>query len=152
MAKKKKSTSEESPKEKKSNTSLFDLISYLTDQKKPWSELTIEEQKAFSPYMINRFLSMDLNLTEAINDLQKYTLIIEKKEAYNLLFNLLPPQRFFLKYIKAEKELPDKEVNLIIKYFSVSKYEAEDYYITLSMTEEGKQIIEDIKQNYIYEK
>ena len=154
MAKSKKKKLEkeipEEPKEKKPG--IFDLISYLTDQKKPWDQLTLEEQKLFNPYMINRFFSMELGLIEAINDLQKYTLIIDKKEVYNLYLALLPQQRFYLKYIKATKEIPERDVNILIRHFSVSRSEAEEYYLTLTKTEEGEETLDEIKQNYVFEK
>jgi len=151
MAKKKKKDDESSePKEKK--TGLFDLLSYITEQKKPWNDLTIEEQKAFSPYIINRFLSMDLFLCEAINDLQKYTLLIDKKDCYNLYLNLLPQQRFYLKYVKSSVEIPEKDINCLKRYFNCSQFEAEDYFITLSNTEEGLNTLDLIKNNYIYSK
>lgn len=137
--------------EKKS--SIFDFISFLTDKKKPWSELTTEEQKLFNPYMINRFLSMDLFLLEAVNELQKYTVgSMEKQDVYSLYYHFLPKQRFFLKYIKSQKEAPEKEINMLIKYFNVSRRECEEYYQILSNNEKGQELLTEIKRNFQYVK
>ena len=38
---------------------LFDHLANITWKKKPWSELTESDQKSFTPYLINRWLSMN---------------------------------------------------------------------------------------------
>lgn len=137
-------------KEKKST--LFDLIAYITYKKKPWEELTIEEQKLFNVFMINRFLSMDLYLCEAINQLQQYTLnCMNKKDVYKLYFHLLPTQRFDLRYIKSKNEIPQKDLDLLKKYFKLSSRECEDYWLIFNKDEEGKKELENIKDNFVYE-
>ena len=151
MGRKKKIEDEDNDKKEK-KTSLFDIISYLTDKKKPWSELSIEEQKLFNVYMINRFLSMDLYLCEAINQLQQYTLnCMDKKDVYNLYFYLLPKQRFYLKYIKSKNEIPEKDLDLLMKYYKLSRRECEDYYFILNKDGEGRKKIEQIRDNFAYE-
>ena len=151
--KKKESVEEEEKKEEEKNKEfkkniLFNLLSYLTYQKKPWEELHPEEQKAFNPFIINRFLSMDIGLLEFVNYLQKYTLIIDKKEVYKLYLNMIPQEKFFFKYVKPETELPEKDINVLVKYFSISTTEAEDHLITLNKTDEGREILKNLKRNY----
>jgi hypothetical protein len=153
MGRKKSEPKEKLEKEKKEpKTSLFDIISYLTNKKKPWKELTIDEQKTFNPYMINRFLSMDLYLCDAINQLQKYTInSMDKKDVYTLYFYLLPKQSFYLKYIKSKNEIPEKDLEILVKYYKLSRRECEDYYLILNKDSEGKQRLEQIKENFAYE-
>ena len=43
-------------KEKKAPaTSLFDYLSWLTDNKKVWEDLTREEQKGFNVFIVNHY-------------------------------------------------------------------------------------------------
>ena len=43
---------------------IFDWINQMLVTKKHWDEFTEDEQKKFSPFIINRFLSMDKDLIE----------------------------------------------------------------------------------------
>lgn len=150
MGKGKKTKTDDKPKEKK--VGIFDIISYLTYDKKPWDKLTVEEKKMFEPYMINRFLSMDLFLVEAINELQKYTLsAMDKKDVYTLYYNLLPSQKFYLKYVKPNIEIPDSDLKLLCKYYNISIREAEDYYLILNKDDIGREKLQWIKDSYIYD-
>jgi len=149
--KKKKDVVEDSEPKKKKPT-LFDVIGYLTHNKKKWNDLTIEEQKVFNPYMVNRFLSMDLYLIEALNDLQKYTLnCLEKQDVYNLFYHLLPDDKLYLKYIKPQIEIPERELELLVRYFKVSERECEDYWVILNKSDEGKEFIKKLISSYQYE-
>jgi len=46
----------EDDKEPKKPT-LFDMLSIIETTKTPWNELTEDQQKAYNPFMINRFVS-----------------------------------------------------------------------------------------------
>lgn len=153
MAKGRKPKNSEDTTSKEKKASIFDLISFITDQKKPWDSLSEAEQKEFNPYMINRFLSMDLFLTEAINDLQKYTVgVLSKKDVYNLYLHFLPQQRFYLKYIKSKAEVSKEDIYYLSLYYNVTDLQAEDYYFVLNKDDEGKAHLEFIKSNYHYDK
>lgn len=148
---KKKLEGEDIVKEKK--TSLFDMISFITDQKKPWDSLSDEEQKLFNPYMMNRFLSMDMFLIEAINELQKYTVgVMNKKDVYNLFLHYIPKQKYYLKYLRPVIDIPAEDLKYISLYYNVSEREAEDYYFILIKDEVGKEHLESIKNSYHYDK
>lgn len=139
------------PKEKKS--SLFDLISFLTNNKKPWHELSDDERKTFSPYMINRFLSMEVLYAPAINEIQKTTLSsMTKEELWGLYYHLLPENKVYLKYIKNQTEVPQDDLDALKSYFKVSLRECEDYWIIAQKTNEGREFIEQLKANFVYEK
>ena len=115
--------------EKKAAT-IFDFINGITHQKKEWSEWSDHDQKQFSPFMFNRFLSMRMELTEVINELQRYTVgLLSPKYTYRLYHWLLPTNKTFAKYIKGKKEDRwDKRLVLqIAEHYQVSKSEASDY-------------------------
>ena len=62
--------------------SLFDHVNQVTSVQNPnyWDEISDEDKKSWSNYMINRFLSMKSEWTDLVNEVQKYPL--EPKELY----------------------------------------------------------------------
>ena len=114
----------------KKPATIFDFMNGMTHQKKEWSKYTDLDQKKFAPFIVNRWLSMRMELIEIINQLQKYTIgLLSHKDTYRLYHGLLPAQRTFAKYIKGKKE--DKYntdlVSQIADHYLVSKTEAIDY-------------------------
>ena len=79
---------------------IFDHIAGITSKKKEWHSLSEADQKSFSPYIINRWLSMHIDLIETVDALQQYTIgPLSKKHVYQLYFDFLPKQKSFNKYI-----------------------------------------------------
>ena len=117
---------------------IFDWINQLLVTKKPWSDFTEDEQKKFSPFIINRFLSMDKNFIEIVNVFQKYAIgTLEPREVYKWYCDVLPKGKRFNKYIKGKRNKKyDKEIiNIISNHFEVSKKESKDYIDLLDKTE-----------------
>ena len=117
---------------------LFDHLANITWKKKPWSELSESDQKTFSPYLINRWLSMNPNYIELVDMFQQYTIgPLSKKHVYQLNFDFLPKQKSFNKYIKGKKQ--DKYnkdlVKLIADHYQIARIEAEEYISLLNETE-----------------
>lgn len=140
--------------EKPKTLSIIDFIKFLTTDKKKWEELSIQDQKAFQPYIVNRWLSMDLYLCEAINELQQYTIGMDKDVVWRLLYEVLPKQRVQINYIKAKKEnsFTENELDCFKKYFFVSERECEEYLDFLKKYPEGNLEIERICNNFIENK
>ena len=46
---------------------IFDHLANITHKKVPWEKLSDLDQKSFSPYLINRWLSMNMGLIEIID-------------------------------------------------------------------------------------
>ena len=110
--------------------SLFDHLSNITDKKTPWDTLSEVDKKSFSPYMINRFLSMNSNYIELVNDFQKYAIgQLSPKEVYNFYFDVLPKTKQFNKYIKGKKEekYNSELVELLSNHLVISKREVLEY-------------------------
>lgn len=116
--------------EEKKGATIFDFIGGLTDKKKEWNKWSESDQKKFSVYIVNRWLSMRMELTELINEFQTYTIgLLRPQETYKLYHELLPNNKAFAKYIKGKSE--DKYdaalISQIAEHYQVSKTEATDY-------------------------
>ena len=117
---------------------IFDWVNNILVYKKPWDEFTEDEQKKFSPFIINRWLSMDKDFIEIVNFFQKYAIgTLESREVYNWYCDILPKGKRFNKYIKGKKNKKyDKEmINIISNHFEVSKQETKTYIDLLDKTE-----------------
>ena len=117
---------------------IFDWVNQILVHKKPWDSFTVEEQKKFSPFIINRFLSMDKELIEIVNMFQPYAIgTLEPKDVYEFYRNLFPKGKRYNKYIKGKRDKKyDKELlELVSKHFEVSKNESKSYIDLLSKKE-----------------
>ena len=62
---------------------IFEWINQILTHKKPWDSFVESDQKAFSPFIINRWLSMDIDFIEIVNYFQKYSIgLLQSKEVY----------------------------------------------------------------------
>ena len=123
--------------EEKKGATIFDFIGGITDKKKAWDKWSESDQKKFSVYIVNRYLSMRMELTELVNELQTYTIgLLRPQETYKLYHELLPNNKAFAKYIKGKSE--DKYdaalVSQIAEHYQVSKTEATDYVDLMDKT------------------
>lgn len=145
-------------KTKKSNNlgpkkkTLFDHINHIREKKTEnyFDTLTDEDKKTFVNYMINRFLSMDMNLIEVIDQLQKHSVGLKPKDYYRVLREVVPQGRAFHKYIKSAKEEKNNSdlVNLISEHFEVSKQHADEYIDLFKLTPEGTTELEELCTKY----
>ena len=109
---------------------IFDWINQILVKKTHWDKFTKDEQKKFSPFIINRWLSMDKDFIEIVNYFQKYSIgTLEPREVYKRYCDILPKGKRFNKYIKGKK---DKKYNtelldIMITHFECSKSQVKDY-------------------------
>ena len=109
---------------------IFNWINEILVSKKHWNEFTEDEQKKFSPFIINRWLSMDKDFLEIVNFFQKYSIgTLEPREVYKWYCDMLPRGKRFNKYIKGKK---DKKYNtelidIMVQHFECSKSQVKDY-------------------------
>ena len=109
---------------------IFDWINEILVSKKHWNDFTKDEQKKFSPFIINRWLSMDKDFLEIVNFFQKYSIgTLEPREVYKWYCDMLPKGKRFNKYIKGKK---DKKYNtelidIMVMHFECSKLQVKDY-------------------------
>ena len=119
--------------------SLFDHVRQVTSVQNPnyWDEISEEDKKSWSNYMVNRFLSMKMDWIEVVNEFQKYNL--KPKELYKLYINVLPKGKQWLRYVKGENDMshPNWLVNIIVNHEKVSKKEAIEMIEMWYLTEGG---------------
>ena len=123
---------------------IIDWMNQLLVHKKPWDEFSKDEQKKFSPFIINRWLSMDNEFIEIVNVFQKYSIgTLEPREVYKWYRSVLPSGKRFNKYIKGKRDKKyDKElVNIIGNHFECSKLETKNH-LEIIDKEELKSILE----------
>lgn len=116
----------------------FDILNYVTFEKKSWDDLTQEEISSINPYLLNRYLSMNPDYLELVNYIQTIP-HTEKEKYYKIYSNLIPKKKQWLKYIKSStKNNPKELLEHLSKYYECSTREAKDYINIL----EKKQIEE----------
>ena len=116
------------------NKTLFDHINHITSKqtKGYWDSLNETEKKQWSNYMINRFLSMKMEWTDFVNEIQK--LKLDSYQLYVVYSSILPKGKQYLKYIKKKKQTiyNTQVIQKVSEYFEISKSESEDYLNMLS--------------------
>ena len=128
---------------------IFDWINKILVKKTHWNEFTEDEQKKFSPFIINRWLSMDKDFLEIVNYFQKYSIgTLEPREVYKWYCDMLPRGKRFNKYIKGKK---DKKYNtelidIMVMHFECSKSQVKDY-LDLIAKDELMEILEKYGMN-----
>ena len=126
---------------------LFDIINDITTTKAKWESYTESDQKQFSQYMINRFLSMNSSYLPFIAEVQPLTDQLTNVAYFKFYSDAIPKSagRNFNKYIKAEtSDKSTKLIKFISIHLSLSENEAEMMISTLD-SEEIKKIIAQLK-------
>jgi hypothetical protein len=114
---------------------IFNWIDQILVQKKSWESFDESEQKTFSPFIVNRWLSMDTDFIEIVNFFQKYSIgLLKPKEVYKWYCDVMPKGKRFNKYIKGKKQMKyNKElINIVCKHLETSKRECIDYIELMS--------------------
>ena len=130
--------------------SLFDHVNQVTSVQNPnyWDDISDEDKKTWSNYMVNRFLSMKSDWIELVNEVQKYTL--EPKELYKVYTSILPKKKQWLRYIKGDKKMnyPKWVYEIVAKDMQVSMREAVSAVEMYDMSHGGQAELADILFKY----
>ena len=111
----------------------FDILRVLFFVKKKEEKLDTDALQAFTPFMVNRWLSFyDRSKAVFVNEtLNKFGSLFEDKESLYELYNNLIPRSSFKKinYIKKLKEekTEDNDIAIIAKNNMLSKREVQMY-------------------------
>ena len=129
---------------------LFDHINAITSQQHPnyWDEISDEDKKSWSNYMVNRFLSMKMDWIEFVNEVQKYPL--QPKELYKVYTDILPKKKQWLKYIKGDKKMkyPKWVYEIVAKHLQCSMREASEAIDVYELSAGGQAELADILLKY----
>ena len=132
--------------------SLFDHINAICkDQnKKYWDTLDESDKKTWSNYMVFRFLSMNPDFVPVVAQIQPILQEVPPKALYLALIDIIPKGRYFLKYIKPKSADKYEEwlIELVSKYYEVSKLEAEEYLKILYETRNGREKVKELCETY----
>ena len=128
---------------------IFSVLADVSYKKVDSDTYTEGDWKAYNSYMVNKWLSMNSNVTEIINFIQKYY-SLDKKIHYKMLSDILPKQKLFSKYIKGNKvdKFNPELVTLIAKHYEVSKKEAKVYIDLYKHTSSGLNSLTEIVEQY----
>ena len=130
--------------------SLFDHVNQVTSVQNPnyWDDISDEDKKTWSNYMVNRFLSMKSDWIELVNEVQKYTL--EPKELYKVYTSILPKKKQWLRYIKGDKKMdyPKWVYEIVAKDMQVSMREAVSAVEVYAISTGGQSELADILLKY----
>jgi len=123
-----------------SKKTIFDYLNNICVDKVPITE----DDTGYSPYMINRFVSMSNIFIPMVNEINKYQL--PKEIHFQYMSSVLPKRKQFFKYMKKKKEDKnfDKNIECLCKYYEIGRKEAENYLNVLS-NEQIKEIVEMYK-------
>jgi len=130
---------------------IFEHISNLTERKLLSDNYDDDAWKSFSPYMINQWLSMDKDLIEFVNYLQRFTIgVLSSEQVYRLYLGFLPEKKFYIKYIKGSKasKYNTDLVAYISKYHGTSTKNGIGYLNIYYNTSSGIDTIKSILSKY----
>jgi hypothetical protein len=131
---------------------LFDHINqiYVKQDIGYFDNLEEEDRKTYSIYMINRFISMNMDYLPVVNEIQQYWCQIGPRESYLYYSQCLPSKKQFNKYIKGSQEDSFEKwvVEIVAKHFDVSKADAIDYLLIYYSSREGKEQLRSLLEGY----
>lgn len=106
--------------------SVFDFLKDLSEQKK---DILVEENESqYSPYIVNRFLSMNQTTIMYANEMNLRH-FLPKRLQYDYYFHSIKKERRFFKYVKEDEQ---DNIDLIKEYFGYSKLRAKEALSILS--------------------
>jgi hypothetical protein len=114
---------------------IFDWLREINSTKSHPNKFTNQDWDIWNSYMIHRFLSMNPNYIELVNEAQLLP-PTNKKQIYSIYREYIPKNNKWSKYIKSSNKEPDKDlVEYLKKYFDVSTREIKDYLEILDKKE-----------------
>lgn len=114
---------------------IFDWLKEINSTKSDSNSFSDKDWEIWNSYMIHRFLSMNINFIELVNEVQILP-PTNKKQIYSIYKEFIPKNNKWSKYIKSNTKEPDKDLVLQLKnYFNVSSREIKDYLKILDKKE-----------------
>lgn len=131
---------------------LFDHIKQLTSQSDTqyFKNLSEEDKKTYNVYMINRFLSMNMDWIEIVNEIQQYSQQLKQDGIHRIYDEIIPKTKIYLKYVKpnTEKKYNKQVIEILKKYYELGSGQVEEYYDIFLKSPETIQKLLDIVKLY----
>jgi len=105
---------------------LFDWLEQITVKKSPASSFNESDWGTFQPYMIHKFISMNVDYIELANYVQKIP-HEQKQYIYTAYCNLIPKRKVWLKWIGRSKPTISPEAEHVARFYECSLNEAMEY-------------------------
>jgi len=106
---------------------VFDWLKQINSIKQPVSDFSDKDWEVFNSYMIHRFMSMNPNYLDLVNEAQQI-LPQNKKQIYNIYREYIPKNNKWNKYIKSTLKKRNKQlVEHLSTYWECSQTEVRDY-------------------------
>lgn len=106
---------------------IFGWLNEITLYKTPVENISEESWEKWNSYMINRYVSMDIQYIELVNYVQTIP-YDNKKQIYQIYREMIPKRKVFLKYLKSNRKKKNAELaDYVAKYFECSLGEADEY-------------------------
>ena len=106
---------------------IFDWLKEINSTKSHPDSFSNQDWDVWNSYMVHRFLSMNPDYIELVNETQVLP-PTNKKQIYSIYREYIPKNNKWSKYVKSNIKEPDKDLTLQLKkYFNVSVREVKDY-------------------------
>lgn len=127
---------------------LFDWLKEINYKKSPVDSFTDKDWDEFNAYMVHRFLSMNSDYLELVNEVQSLP-PTDKKQIYSIYREYIPKNNKWNKYIKSNIKQRNKDlIQYLTNYFQLSTREVKEYLKFL----DSKEVIKILSQLGIEDK
>jgi hypothetical protein len=114
---------------------VFDWLKEINSTKSHPDTFTNQDWDIWNSYMVHRFLSMNPDYIELVNEVQALP-PSNKKQIYSIYREYIPKNNKWSKYVKSSSKEFDKDLILQLKkHFNVSIREIKDYLKILDKKE-----------------
>jgi hypothetical protein len=114
---------------------VFDWLKEINSTKSHPDTFTNQDWDIWNSYMVHRFLSMNPEYIELVNEVQSLP-PSNKKQIYSIYREYIPKNNKWSKYVKSSSKEFDKDLILQLKkHFNVSTREIKDYLKILDKKE-----------------
>ena len=114
---------------------VFDWLKEINSTKSHPDTFTNQDWDIWNSYMVHRFLSMNPDYIELVNEVQAFP-PSNKKQIYSIYREYIPKNNKWSKYVKSSSKEFDKDLILQLKkHFNVSVREIKDYLKILDKKE-----------------
>ena len=106
---------------------LFDWLKENNYKKSPVDSFTDEDWSEFNAYMVHRFLSMNPDFLELVNEVQSLP-PTDKQQIYSIYREYIPKNNKCHKYVKSTVKPRNKDlIQYLTNYFQLSTREIKEY-------------------------